>query len=118
MIRFEKPELPPVNTFWSITMYDAEGFQVANPLNRDAIGDRDALKYGPDGSLEIYVQSTNPGPDKESNWLPAPTSGTLGVTMRLFAPKATALDGRGLRVADGRLAAGPAGRLSRTGAGH
>ena len=53
-------------------MYDAEGFQVANVLNRFAIGDRDALKYNADGSLDIYMQNGSPGTDKESNWLPAP----------------------------------------------
>lgn len=94
VIRFEKAQIPPVNAFWSITMYDAEGFQVANKLNRFAIGDRDALKFGPDGSVEIYVQSDSPGADLESNWLPAPAKGTLGVTMRLYAPMPQALDGR------------------------
>jgi hypothetical protein len=73
---------------------NAEGFQVANPLNRFAIGDRDTLKYNPDGSLDVYVQNESPGPDKEANWLPAPKSGQLGLTMRLYAPKPQALDGR------------------------
>ncbi len=75
-------------------MYDAEGFQVANSINRFAIGDRDALKYNADGSLDLYIQSESPGADKESNWLPAPKSGRLGVTMRLYAPQPQALDGR------------------------
>ena len=94
VIRFSKAELPPVNAFWSITMYDAEGFPVANKLNRFAIGDRDDLKYNADGSLDIYIQSDSPGADKESNWLPSSAKGTLGVTMRLYAPKPEALDGR------------------------
>ena len=94
VIHFKKEELPPVNAFWSITMYDAEGFQVANKLNRFAIGDRDALKYNADGSLDIYIQHASPGEDKESNWLPAPAQGQLGITMRLYAPKPQALDGR------------------------
>jgi hypothetical protein len=75
-------------------MYDAEGFQVANPINRFAIGDRDALRYNADGSLDLYVQNENPGPEKEANWLPAPKGGKLGLTMRLYAPKQQALDGR------------------------
>ena len=75
-------------------MYDVDGFQVANPLNRHAIGDRDALVYNSDGSLDIYIQPESPGEKKESNWLPSPLSGTLGVTMRLYAPMAEALDGR------------------------
>lgn len=94
VLHFDKAQLPPANAFWSLTMYDAEGFQVANPINRFAIGDRDALKYNADGSLDLYVQNQNPGPDKESNWLPAPASGPLGLTMRLYWPKPEALDGR------------------------
>ena len=93
-IHFSKDELPPVNAFWSITMYDHEGFQVANELNRFAIGDRDDLVYNKDGSLDIYIQSKSPGKDKESNWLPSPDKGELGVTMRLYAPQPQALDGR------------------------
>ena len=94
VLHFAKNELPPVDAFWSVTMYDGQGFQIANPINRFAIGDRDPLKYGADGSLDVYIQSENPGPDKESNWLPAPASGAANVTMRLYAPKPEALDGR------------------------
>jgi hypothetical protein len=94
VLHFEQAELPPVNAFWSVTMYDAEGFQVANTLERFAIGDRDTLKYNADGSLDIYIQHESPGEDKESNWLPSPAQGVLGLTMRLYAPKAQALDGR------------------------
>ncbi len=94
VLHFTKDELPPVEAFWSITMYDAEGFQVINKLNRFAIGDRDDLKYNADGSLDIYIQPDSPGDDQESNWLPSPAQGVLGVTMRLYAPKAPALDGR------------------------
>jgi hypothetical protein len=93
VLHFAKDELPPVNAFWSVTMYDAEGFQVANPINRFAIGDRDALKYNGDGSLDLYIQNESPGAEKEANWLPSP-KGPLGVTMRLYAPKPPALDGR------------------------
>jgi hypothetical protein len=93
-IHFTKEDLPPVGAFWSITMYDEEGFQVANKLNRFAIGDRDELKFNTDGSLDVYIQSDTPGTDKESNWLPSPAKGKLGVTMRLYAPKAPVLDGR------------------------
>jgi hypothetical protein len=93
VIHFCAGELPPAYAFWSVTMYDAEGFQVANELDRFAIGDRDALTFNADGSLDLYVQHANPGPEKESNWLPAPL-GPLGVTMRLYAPKAEVLDGR------------------------
>jgi hypothetical protein len=93
VLHFKKEELPPVEAFWSVTMYDAQGFQAANKINRFAIGDRDALKFNSNGSLDIYIQNESPGADKESNWLPAP-KGPLGVTMRLYAPKAQVLDGR------------------------
>ena len=93
LIHFDADELPPVNAFWSVTMYDAEGFQVANDLNRFALGDRDDLTYNADGSLDLYLQHASPGPDKEANWLPAPL-GPLGVTMRLYAPKPEVLNGR------------------------
>lgn len=94
VLHFDKDEIPPVNAFWSLTMYDAAGFQVANPINRFAIGDRDALKFNGDGSLDLYIQTESPGPEKEANWLPGPASGQLGLTLRLYAPKPQALDGR------------------------
>jgi hypothetical protein len=93
ILHFNKDEIPPVDAFWSLTMYDEEGFQVANPINRFAIGDRDDLKYNKDGSLDIYIQASSPGKDKESNWLPSPKSGALGMTLRLYAPKQSVLDG-------------------------
>lgn len=93
VLHFEKSEIPPVNAFWSLTLYDEEGYQVANPLNRFAIGDRDALKYNADGSLDLLIQHESPGKDKESNWLPAPKSGKLGLTLRLYAPKAAVVNG-------------------------
>jgi hypothetical protein len=92
VIHFDTDQLPPVDAFWSITMYDSEGFQVANELDRFAIGDRDALTFNADGSLDIFIQNANPGPDRVSNWLPAPT-GALGITMRLYAPKPEVLNG-------------------------
>ena len=94
VLHFNKDELPPVSAFWSLTMYDAEGFQVANSLDRFAIGDRDPIKFNSDGSLDLYIQNQNPGPDKESNWLPGPKNGRLGLTLRLYAPKPQDADGR------------------------
>lgn len=92
VLHFDQQELPPVDAFWSVTMYDSQGFQAANVLDRFAIGDRDALVYNADGSLDLYLQHESPGQDKESNWLPAPR-GPLGVTMRLYAPQASVLHG-------------------------
>jgi hypothetical protein len=94
VLHFDKANLPPVEAFWSLTMYDAEGFQVANPINRFAIGDRDDLKFSAAGSLDLYIQNKSPGADKESNWLPSPASGLTPITMRLYAPKPEVLDGR------------------------
>jgi hypothetical protein len=82
----------PVNAFWSITMYNAKQSFVANPLNRFAIGDRDKLKFNPDGSLDIYLQHDSPGKDKESNWLPA-DAGSFNVALRMYWPKESALSG-------------------------
>jgi hypothetical protein len=93
VLHFARKDLPPVQAFWSLSMYDAQGFQVANPIERFALGDRDALKYNPDGSLDLYVQHDNPGGERTANWLPAPKSGVLGLTMRLYAPSMAVLDG-------------------------
>jgi hypothetical protein len=93
VLHMEAVELPPVDAFWSVTAYDEEGFQVANPINRFAIGDRDQLHYNDDGSLELLVQAEFPGPERESNWLPAP-KGPFSLCMRLYGPRPEALDGR------------------------
>lgn len=92
VLHFDADKLPPVSAFWSVTMYDGEGYQVANEGNRFAIGDRDPLTYNADSSLDLYLQHANPGPQRGTNWLPAPR-GPLGVTMRLYAPKRSVLDG-------------------------
>jgi hypothetical protein len=92
-ISFEKGATPPVNAFWSITLYDPEGFQVANSLNRFAVSSWMPFKYNADGSLDLYFQNESPGKDKEANWLPAP-KGEFNLTMRLYAPKSEALTGK------------------------
>jgi hypothetical protein len=92
-IHFDQETLPPVDAFWSITLYDQEGYQVANSLNRFALSSWMPFKYNPDGSLDLYFQKESPGADKEANWLPAPT-GPFNLTMRLYAPKSDALTGR------------------------
>ena len=88
-ITFAKDQLPPVNAFWSVTMYDGKTqFLVANPLDRYLINSTmlDGMRLGTDGSLTIYVQKDSPGKDKESNWLPAP-NGPMFIAMRLYWPK-------------------------------
>ncbi len=93
VLHFNADSLPPVHAFWSLTMYDADGYQVKNPINRFAISSWMPLKKNSDGSLDLYIQHENPGAEKESNWLPGPASGVLGVTMRLYAPAPSALNG-------------------------
>jgi hypothetical protein len=92
-LHFNKGETPPANAFWSVTLYDSEGFQVPNPLNRFNVSSWMPLKYNADGSLDLYFQIENPGADKEANWLPAPR-GAFNLLMRLYAPKSEALTGK------------------------
>ena len=92
-IHFDKGATPPVNAFWSITLYDSEGFQVANVLNRFAVSSYFPFKTNADGSLDLYFQNESPGKDKEANWLPAP-KGAFNLTMRLYGPKSEALTGK------------------------
>ncbi|PWT87795.1 MAG: hypothetical protein C5B56_09785 [Proteobacteria bacterium] len=93
VLHFDKAVLPPVDAFWSVTLYDAEGYQIANSLNRFALSSWMPFNYDPDGSLTLYFQNENPGKDKEANWLPAP-KGPFNLTMRLYAPKSEALTGK------------------------
>ncbi|WP_223442140.1 MULTISPECIES: DUF1254 domain-containing protein [Pseudomonas] len=93
VLHFNKGETPPVNAFWSITLYDPEGFQVANSLNRFAVSSWMPFKDNADGSLDLYFQNESPGKDLEANWLPAP-KGPFNLTMRLYGPKAEVLNGK------------------------
>ena len=93
VVHFPKGQLPPVNAFWSLTMYNArQAFSLDNPVDRYAIGDRDRLKFNEDGSLTLYVQNEPPAKDKGSNWLPAPKD-AFNLFMRLYWPKKEILDG-------------------------
>lgn len=91
-MHFEKGGLPPVRAFWSITAYDQGGYFIPNAINRYAIGDRDRLKFNADGSLDLYIQGPNPGPERESNWLPA-GDGPFNLTIRLYWPEEAILSG-------------------------
>src|SRR6185369_5953633 len=85
--------LPPVQAFWSLTLYGPDRFFVENPLHRYALGDRSpGLVFGADGALDLYVGSTAP-PGLESNWLPAP-AGPFSLILRLYLPDDAILDGR------------------------
>jgi hypothetical protein len=94
VLHLDKSQLPPEKFFWSMTLYDLPGRHlVANPINRYSIGDRTKqLKYGADGSLDIYVQHASPGKANESNWLPAPT-GPYTLIMRIYGPEPPVFDG-------------------------
>jgi hypothetical protein len=89
VMHFDKGHVPPVNGFWSLTMYNAEYFFVDNPLDKYTVSPRNALKYNADGSLDIYIQHESPGADKEANWLPAPKDRFV-LMMRLYWPKSEA----------------------------
>lgn len=88
VMHFPKGELPPVNGFWSLTMYNAGYFFADNPLNRYTLSSRNQLKKNADGSVDLYLQHENPGPEKESNWLPAPKDRFIPM-LRLYWPKET-----------------------------
>lgn len=85
VMHFPKGQLPPVDGFWSLTMYNADYFFVDNPLNRYTLSARNDLKLNADGSVDLYLQQANPGPEKESNWLPAP-AGQFIPMLRLYWP--------------------------------
>ena len=91
-LTFAAGQFPPVNAFWSITMYDSKAqLLVENPIGRYLINSPmlPSLKNNPDGSLTIYIQNKSPGADRQSNWLPAP-NGPIYLVMRLYWPRTTA----------------------------
>ena len=92
-LRFTKAEIPPVNAFWSLTMYDEDAFLVPNPHQPLRARRPQQLESDADGGLTLYIQSDSPGKDKESNWLPAPKAGRFKLALRLYAPKKEVADG-------------------------
>jgi hypothetical protein len=91
-LTFAKDHFPPVNAFWSVTMYDGRNqLLVKNPINRYLINSPmlSGMKKNEDGSLTIHIQKDSPGKDKEANWLPAP-EGPIYLVMRLYWPKTEA----------------------------
>jgi hypothetical protein len=93
VMHFAKEGLPPSKVkVWSISPY-RDNFYVRNSLDRYGILSSMPLKYNPDGSLDVYLQKDSPGADKESNWLPIPASGSYNVTVRVYQPEPSFIDG-------------------------
>ncbi len=92
VLHFAKDQMPPVNAFWSLTMYDKDGYFVPNSLQRFAARDS-RLKKNSDGSVDIYLQPDSPGKAREANWLPSPKDEPFTLLLRLYWPKEPVLDG-------------------------
>jgi hypothetical protein len=86
VLHFDKGELPPVNAFWSLTMYDKDNFFVPNQLNRYTLSSRDKFVGNQDGSVDFYLQADSPGKEKQANWLPAPKAKFVPM-LRLYWPR-------------------------------
>ena len=92
VLRFEADQIPPVNAFWSLTLYEGN-YLFNNALRRYTVGDRSGLVPNADGSVEIYIQNTSPGTDKANNWLPAPSSGSFNLSLLAYIPQEEMLNG-------------------------
>jgi hypothetical protein len=88
VLRFDKGATPPVDAFWSLTLYDTDFFFVPNPIERYELSQRNSFVTNPDGSVDITIQADSPGKDREPNWLPAP-KGKFALVMRMYGPKQT-----------------------------
>jgi hypothetical protein len=94
-LRFAPGQLPPVNAFWSVTMYNLpQSLLVANPLNRYLLNAPMLPQFArdADGGLTLYVQNESPGKDKEANWLPAPAA-KCSLVARVYGPSKAAMTG-------------------------
>ncbi len=93
-IRFNSGQLPPAHAFWSVTLYNSDGFLVENQLHRYAISPHlDELNYNADGSLDLLIQHVSPGREKEANWLPAPLE-SFNLLLRMYWPQMSVLNGQ------------------------
>ena len=94
VLHFPAGQLPPVDAFWSVTLYDSvTRLMIDNPIDRYSLGDRTAgLRYNANGSLTITIQHSSPGADEEANWLPAP-AGRFYLNVRAYMPQQPLLDG-------------------------
>ena len=93
VLAFAKNAIPPVDCFWSLTLYNSQNALVQNYIHRYTIQDRDHLRYEPDGSLVLHIQHDWPGETRDTNWLPAPKD-TFSLVFCLYAPKPDAIEGR------------------------
>ncbi|MGW2182287.1 DUF1254 domain-containing protein [Streptomyces sp. NPDC001732] len=94
-LRYEAGTLPPVDAFWSLTVYDEDRNLVPNPIDRYSIGDRtQGLVSDADGGLTLYLQPDSPGPGRDSNWLPTPQQGIWYVALRMYLPRPEVIDAR------------------------
>ncbi len=93
VLHFPAGQKPPAHVTWSLSMYDPQGYYVPNAIDRYHLAAGMALKENPDGSLDLYIQSDSPGPDRQANWLPAPKSGSFNLVLRMFWPRESMLDG-------------------------
>ena len=91
VLHFDKGSMPPTEAYWALSMYDDRHVFASNPIDRYAIGSRDKLQLNPDGSLDLHLGHESPGPERQSNWLPAP-AGNFNVILRNYWPKQAALD--------------------------
>jgi len=92
VIHFDKGQLPPVKGFWSLTLYNDKFYFVPNDLNRHSLSQRDPFQNNPDGSIDLYLQATTPGKEKESNWLPTPKEDFV-LMFRFYWPEQSILNG-------------------------
>jgi hypothetical protein len=88
VMRVAKGMLPPVEAFWSLTLYDADFFFVPNSIDRYELSQRNTFATNPDGSVDLYIQPDSPGKEKEANWLPAPR-GKFQLVLRMYGPTKT-----------------------------
>lgn len=94
IIHFAKADLPPADIFWSLTVYGSDNYLVKNSMGRYALGSRDLMKRGDDGSLDILIQHDKPTERLQSNWLPTPAQGNFTLMLRLYGPKDNVIGGR------------------------
>jgi hypothetical protein len=93
VLHFDSGKAPPADGFWSLSLYNDQQHFVANARDRFNIGSAGRLKSNADGSIDLYIQADDPGPDKETNWLPAPKGG-FGLILRIYWPRQEAVDGK------------------------